>query len=159
MFRLSSSEFVRAFALIELLVVLTIIGILSIISFVSLSELSKANVLDVATGDIVSVLSEARSRTLSSEGDSVYGVHFETNSITLFKGDTFNAIDPNNVDIPLSSAVTISAITLTGGATEVVFGRISGDADVTGTITIALSTDATDTKTITIPSTGVVSVN
>jgi prepilin-type N-terminal cleavage/methylation domain-containing protein len=156
---MAGNKYMRAFALLELLIVLSVIGILSVISFVSLAGLSRANVLDVATGDIVSILSEARSRTLSSEGDSVYGVHFEAGSVTLFTGDTYSAIDPSNVDIPLSSAVTISAITLTGGATEVVFSRLSGDTAVTGTVTVALYSDATNTKIITIPSTGVASVN
>jgi prepilin-type N-terminal cleavage/methylation domain-containing protein len=147
------------FSILELLIVVAVLGFVSTLTIVSLSSLTRANVLDSAAGDIISALSEARSRTLTSEGDTVHGIHFSTNAITRFTGGTYSAVDPTNVVLSLPPSVTLSSTALTGGAVDVVFARLTGVASATGTVTIAKSSDATDTKIITITTAGISTTN
>jgi len=147
------------FTVLELLIVITIFSFVSGILFVSLKQLSRANVVDVAARDVVSILTDARNRTLASIGDEVYGVYFSVNTITFFSGDEYDAGDPGNIVINLSPAVSIDTVALSGGADSVIFSRLSGKASATGTITIVLTNDPADTKTITVTDTGMVSVS
>ena len=143
----------------ELIVVIAIIGILSVLVFSSLSETKNNQVLKSAVEDVVSLLNKARSQTLASLNLTTYGVHFESNKIVLFSGTTYNTDDASNEVVDVSSPATISNISLTDGATEFYFNRLSGVPSKTGNIKISISSNANLVKTITISSTGGVSVN
>ncbi|MEI8270282.1 MAG: hypothetical protein WCG45_02850, partial [bacterium] len=71
----------------------------------------------------------------------------------------YNSNNASNEIINIPSPARISSITLTGGATEVYFNRLTGTASKTGTVVVSITSDANLTKTITISSTGVVSIN
>lgn len=110
--------------------------------------------LGLAVDDSMSFLQEARAKTLSSESASVYGVHFETNKVVLFTGDTYNPLNPANENRNLSVPVEISNILLNGGAVDVVFKRLTGETDAHGTVTLRFSSDPTITRIILIEPTG-----
>lgn len=110
--------------------------------------------LNLAVDDAMGFLQKARARTLSSEDDSRYGVHFETNKFVLFAGDTYNASDPTNKARDLSSPVEINAIALQGGVVDIVFKRLTGETNEQGTVTIRLSTNPSVSRVIKIESTG-----
>ena len=108
--RLSSLQKIKGFTLIEILIV---IGILSVVfAFISTPILSfyrdviyRGNVENVLT-----MLDEARKSTLSSYYSSQYGVHVSSTTVTLFRGSTYSAVDPNNDVYDLSGIVEITDV-------------------------------------------------
>lgn len=146
------------FSLLELLVVLAIISIVAAIVTTAFSTYRSNNDLKFAAERGVSMLREARAKSLSSENDMQYGVHFETAQIVLFAGSTYNASDPNNVVYAFPSTIQIFPITLTGGAVDVIFKRLTGETSQDGTVTMSLTADTSRTKTINIERTGLANV-
>jgi prepilin-type N-terminal cleavage/methylation domain-containing protein len=148
----------RGFTLIELLTVIAIFGIVMSITLVAFVSYRHNQALELATHSILSALAEARSMTLSSINAKRYGIHIETNSITLFQGSEYSASDPSNVVNPLDSAAEISAF-LSGGGSDVVFERLTGNANTSGTILITSVSDPSKSAMITLYSTGVAEVD
>lgn len=141
----------------EILIVVAILSLLAVVVISGFISLRKQTALDSAGENIMSVLNEARSKTLASKDDSEYGVHFETDRIVLFKGDVFSAADPDNKEFVVLSSVEISNIDLNGGGSDLVFERLTGKTDNNGTTTLRLKSDFSKTKDIVISSTGIVS--
>jgi prepilin-type N-terminal cleavage/methylation domain-containing protein len=144
--------------LIEVIIVVAIIGIIVAVAVPQFSKIKRAQVLKNAGQDIFSTLNQARSQTLASLDLSSYGVHFQADKIVLFKGTVYSANDVNNKNINIISPATISAISLTGGATSLYFNRLSGTPSVSGTIITSVPNDNT-TKVITISSIGSINLN
>ena len=148
-------HYARGLTLIEILVVVVILAIISIFSINALMASGNTQALDKDVKGIIAVLDQARSNTLTSQGNSQYGVHFEADKVVLFKGTTYSSSDSNNRDAGLSGQTTLSSISLSGGAVNVVFARLTGKPNVTGTITVQSERQSTLTKTITIYATGI----
>ena len=144
----------KGFSIVEMLVVLAV-GV--IIATVVISVFSKApgrQALDKQTSVVLSLLEHARGLTLSAKNASVYGVHFETAKAILFTGPTYSANAASNVVEPVHSLLQISAISLAGGGSDVVFNRLAGDTAQYGTVTLSLIASSTQSKVITIFATG-----
>ena len=140
--------------LIELLASIFIIAILATIFMSAFSTFRENSQLSEAHSAIIGVLKDARSRTLSSQNKSNYGVHFEAAKAVLFKGNIYNSADASNEPYFLPSSVQISAINLTGGAADTVFTRLLGTTTASGTVTISSKRDVGSTSVITILGTG-----
>lgn len=140
----------------ETVVIITIIFIVTALTFNSFFNLNNEEALNVSVGQVRSVLEEARSLTLASKSDQQYGVHFDTNAIVRFAGSVYDSNDPDNVIRELHQRVQILSTTLTGGGDDVIFDRLSGDTSESGTITISLVSDTSDTRVITVSQTGIV---
>ena len=113
-------------------------------------------ILKSTASDVFSALDRARSQALASVNSSEYGVHFQSDKIIIFKGTAFSAMAADNENIDIASPATISNISLTGGAVDLYFNRLSGAPDKTGTVTISISSLS---KIITISATGAASMN
>ena len=151
----------KGISVIEILIVVSIISVISAIIIPSFSEFKNQQELKNTTEDILSLLNEARSDTVSSINSTTYGVHFEVNKVTLFTGSSFSIL-PSNKEIDFDNTVTIpiiGGINLSGGGNDVVFNRIIGDTINDGTIILQLTNDVTSQKTITINKLGVISKN
>jgi len=140
--------------LVEILAVVSIIGILLGVMLWPFSNFRDEKLLDGAAEDILTLLDEARTRTLSSDGASPYGVYFESGRITLFKGAVFNAAAPDNKEVSIHNRLTISGITLAGGVVSVVFKRLTGATDQSGAVTVSLATDNSRQRVITVSAAG-----
>ncbi|MEI7809930.1 MAG: prepilin-type N-terminal cleavage/methylation domain-containing protein [bacterium] len=149
----------KGFTIVEMLIVIVIIGILVAIVLPSFSAMRQNQALKNTVSDVVSSLDKARSQTLASLNSSEYGVHFQSNKIVIFKGTSYSANDANNTSINVTSPATLSSISLTGGASDIYFARLSGTPNVTGTIVVSVSSNQSLTKTITISATGIASLN
>jgi Tfp pilus assembly protein FimT len=149
----------RGFTLLEIVIVIAVIIILFLIIFSAFSGFNRNYALDTAAGQVASVLDEARSLTLASKGNTAYGVHFESSQVVLFKGTVYSTSDPNNSVHTLSSLVTISDITLSGGGSDAVFERLTGKLNKSGTVTISLASDPSMTRTITLQATGIIEIS
>lgn len=140
----------RGFSLIELILVIALLSIILGITTVTLFRpVAKANLATVST-DIFSILREAQNQAINTDtsGDpqsNDYGVHFDANSYTLFKGTTYTAGDASNFKIDTAANITISPTlpcpSPPGDCDNIVFQRVSGEVltydDVNNTICVS----------------------
>ena len=82
--------------------------------------------LNSAAEEGVSMLNDARSRTLSSKNAQQYGIHFASSSAVLFRGSAYSASDTNNEESIFPTGAEISCVALNGGGTDLVFDRLTG---------------------------------
>ena len=139
---------------IELILVAAILGILMAVVMPEFGRSRERATLDGAVGDILSTVSEARSKTLGSVNSSSYGVHFTPNEVIIFKGTSFSAGDPNNEEVSIVSPAAITNVTLGGvsaSSGNFYFQRISGSPSKSGTVTIS---SPAYSKIITLTATG-----
>ena len=149
-------------SILELLMALAILAIVVSFIILNLTKFRNEQALQNTTSDIISLVNEARTKTISSVNSTTYGVHFEASRAVLFAGSSFTEPNSNNKQVDINSAVSIpvsGGINLNGGGSDVIFTRISGDTTNYGTIIVRLVSDATRQKTITINKTGIVSSN
>lgn len=147
------------FTLLELLFVIVIAGIISTIIFLSLFKLNSSQALEKSADLVASVLNEAKALTLSSKGDTQYGVHFEPTQVVLFMGGAYSPSDGANVVSTLHSLTGIQNINLNGGGSDVIFKRLTGNTDQHGSVEVFLLASTTVSRTITISATGVVELD
>lgn len=146
----------RGFTLVEILAVVGILVILSAISIQVFNRYKERQSLDLNAQMISESLREARSQTLDSLEGSSYGVHLATSTITLFKGVTFDSLDPENKTRELVSPVIIVSSTVPGDV--VVFERLTGATLNSGSLFVGVSGKEVPVKEIIIEPTGIVYV-
>lgn len=145
----------KGFTLIEFLVAVAIIVIVAVLILVPLWRTREANALSISADQVMALIEDARGRTLSAKDDSHWGVHFQTDKAALFKGSTYVQGAADNREIELDERVQISSINLDGGGDDLVFKRLSGETDQDGAVTLSLKSDGSQTKVITIQSSGI----
>lgn len=145
----------KGFSVVEVLIALAILALLSTIVLSSFLNSRKAQSLSLDADAVAQLIRQARSQTISSRGSSQYGVRFASTTATLFTGSTYIPGTPTNSIFTVSAGNSISAISLSGGGSDIVFSRLSGEASRSGTITLS---SVGGSKTITVYATGVVEV-
>ena len=144
--------------LLEILGVVAIIALLLVIVVTPLSPYRDTQALNADALAVQSLLSEARSQTLSSLDGSEYGVHFESDRAVLFQGFTFSEPSAYNKEVNLHPRLSISTIDINGGGSNIIFARLTGEATSTyGTTTISLISDTTKKREIVTSQSGIVS--
>lgn len=143
--------------LIELVVVIGIIAIISVLVLGYLKNTREERALAVTGDAAISFLREARSKTLASEEDAQYGVHFESGKIVLFRGLSYTEGDPFNIVNNLSSEIVISEINL-GGTDNVIFSRLIGTASASGTVVISVNGNPLKNRVVNISGSGVFNI-
>ena len=144
----------KGLTLTELLVVVSILFLLGAIAFSVLSGFRRTSILNAAVEDGISLLYQARSRTLSSQSALQHGVHFESGRMVLFRGATYSSGESTNEIVLLPNGVEISTITLNGGGVDVIFLRLTGATNNFGSTTFRSKYDTSITKTINIQASG-----
>lgn len=142
-------------SLLEILISFSVLALVSAILLYAFGNFRAAQDLSEAHSNIIGAIKEARARTLSSNANSNYGVHFETAKAVLFKGNSYNALDPENNAYILPTSTEINIISLTGGAVETVFTRLNGTTTTSGTISVRSKRNGA-ANIITLEPTGVV---
>ena len=146
----------RGFTLIEIIVSVAVVAILASIATISFNGLREQQALVNGAEEVRTLLLRARARTLAAEDDSVFGLHITAPSVTLFRGATYNPLAVDNELHMLDSLVTISTYSFSGGGADVVFNKRTGATSTYGTITVALVSDPSKTRVVTITATGLV---
>lgn len=136
-----------------MLEVIIITGIVTVILAVSTGiyfSLKQRNFIDVEAQKIVSALRLAHNRTLASQALDSHGVHFDSasNTYTLFRGDVFDSMDPENEENQLAGQVEFSNIQLEGASINVVYNRLAGTTYSSGFVEIASIGDPSDIRII-----------
>jgi len=138
----------KGFTMIELLMSIALITLIAGIGIPVYQSFQVKNDLDVATNNWVQTLRRAQTLSEAMDGDSTWGAKIQSGSIILFKGSSYALRDTTydeNFDMP--SALTPS------GLSEVVFDKLTGFPQTTGTTTLTTTTN--ETRTITINSKGI----
>ena len=150
------SFYKKGINIIEFIIIFTILSAIFAIVLPELSKSRENQVVKSAVQEMLSSIDKARSQTLSSLNSSEYGVHFQSDKVIIFKGKVFSALDSNNENIEIVSPAFISTVSLTAGAGDLYFSRLSGVPSATGTVVVS---SPNLSKTITISATGVASPN
>ena len=142
----------RAFTLIEFLIVIGILAIVLVISVSAFSFLTKKSDLDSLRNNIVSTLQLAKNKTLASEKANQYGVYFDISTdpdqYIIFQGDNYASRNTSFDEINKFSKTTkIDTVNFNGTGSEVVFNRLNGATYNFGSIVLA-STRTNETRTI-----------
>lgn len=115
--------FQSAFTLVELIVSLAVLAVIFAISSITISTIlpstSQSTASDVLMADIKA------QQSLSMSNDSFYGVHFETDSYTLFTGAVYSVSAPSNFVVNLDPTVRFANVTFPQN--NLVFMPGSGD--------------------------------
>ncbi len=140
------------FTLIEILVLITIVIVLFSISILVLSSFRAETELNEVVERVVILLEDARTRTVSSQDDSRYGVYFDDqstpNALIFFKGSSYSLRDPSfDEDYFFPSDIRLETISLAEG-NEVVFQKITGETSSWGYVALASARDLEKTKTV-----------
>lgn len=146
------------FSLIEMIAVVAIGAVLVAAIVVSFASFRNNKIVDISADQILSVINEARVKTVSSEDYSRFGVRFEAGRIVFFKGDIFTEPNSSNVQTTLSPLVEISNISLNGGTANVVFQKLTGKTNNYGSLRIRLKSDNNKYKTISVKPAGIVNI-
>ena len=149
----------KGFTLIELLIVIIILVIAATIVSFNFSAHKTTQALNNGEDETVSLLNEARSRTLAAENNIQYGVHFSSSKAILFSGTTFIDGAAGNKEVDFDSTITMSSILLAGGGSDVVFQKMTGETSAYGTLILQKTATTLGQKTITITKPGLVSGN
>jgi len=145
----------KGFTLIELSVVVAIAGILLGLVLTSFSKLNQKEILDKEVLLAVSILNEARANTLAAKDNASYGVRLESSRIILFKSP-YNGSESTNRITLLDSRVALRDISLSGGGAEVVFNRLTGTSNQSGSFEIYLTSSTTQFKVIRVRQSGII---
>ena len=137
------------FSLIEMLLSVMIIGMITAVSVPLYNSFLARNDLDITSQQIAESFRRAQIYARGVQGDSAWSVEVQTSAVTLFKGTVFASRDTSyDETITLPGRVTAS------GLGEVRFAILTGLPNTTGTVT--LTSNASETKTVTINAEGMV---
>jgi prepilin-type N-terminal cleavage/methylation domain-containing protein len=138
----------QGFSMLEMLLSVGIISILAGLSLPIYLSFQTRNDLFITAESTADVLRRAQVYARGSKDDSQWGVEIQSSGVTLFKGTSFASRDTSyDETIAISSGVS--------GLTEVLFAKLTGAPSTTGNITF--TSNANETKTVTINAKGMVS--
>jgi len=131
----------NGFTLIEISIVMTITVILLTFTTISLVSFQQNAFVDTTVEQLISDIKYQQISAMSgaSDGESTaqpFGIHFDTNSYTLFHGNPYDESESTNFTLSLESAMSFADITFPQD--EIIFekgsGQVSGFVDGQNTI-------------------------
>jgi|SRR3989344_7591645 len=142
------------FTLIEIILVSSIFVLLAVGLLVNFSSSRTQLALDTGAEEVVTVLATARSRTVASQNEELWGVHFASDSFTLFKGPLY-ASDPSSYEErKIARGTTIALVSLSGGGQDVLFDRLTGTTATVGSLHLEALNNPNRTRTIYVEASG-----
>ncbi len=144
----------RGFTLVEILVAVAILVIITTFSVTAFRNIYLRSAERIAGAEIADALREARTNSIGSKGNAIYGVHISTSTVTRFVGSTYVAGNASNTVYSFDGGALATGTLVTSG-TSITFSRLTGTPSATGTIYV-VDMDGTSTTTITIESTGLI---
>jgi prepilin-type N-terminal cleavage/methylation domain-containing protein len=146
--KLSITPFLAGFTLLEVSLAVSLIAILSVIILPVSLSLYGRNALHVDLEQVSETLRRAQLLAVASNGDSRWGIFLSTGMLTLFQGESYaSRVSANDETVALVSRLSPSSMT------EIVFSKIIGEPNGTGSI--ILMNDYNETRTLTINAKGV----
>lgn len=147
----------EGFTLMEVLVVLAIVSVLVVIAVSNFRSSKDKKELDSLVNSIVFDLEQAKANAMSGKNGQNQGIKFNASSYVTFGGSAYIASNQSNVTVPVTAGYQL-ANTIPGTDDAIVFSRITGNTNVTATVTVSRISDATKKKDIVIGNLGDVTV-
>ncbi len=122
------------FTLTEILVSVSLIAIAGVILVPLYQSFEQKNQLDLVTLSLAQNFRRSQILAQSVSGDSSWGVKIGTTTATIFKGSSFITRDPS-FDETYEFSPTITAT----GTSEIIFSKLYGLPQPTGTLTLTNS--------------------
>lgn len=145
----------HGFTLIEIMLVIAIIMIIFGIVLQSGKSLNTTVELENASRNVDLKIRTAKARSIGALDDKNYGVHLESSKAVIFDatGAYADGAAGNEVFV-LPNSIEISSITLSGGGSDIIFQRLTGNISTDGNFVLRVKADTTKTKTIFVNSYG-----
>ncbi|MDP4011265.1 MAG: type II secretion system protein [Candidatus Roizmanbacteria bacterium] len=133
----------NGFTLIEISLVMAISVILMTLTTISLISYQQNTYVQTSIEQLMSDIKYQQISAMNgaTEGEisaQRFGIHFDTNSYTLFHGDTYNALEPTNFTVSLDHNLSFASVEF--AQNELLFERGSGEilnfVDGENTITV-----------------------
>ncbi len=140
----------EGFTLIELLLSISVIMLIAGLSAPVYQSFQVRNDLDIATVATAQSLRRAQMLSQAVDGDTTWGVKAQTGSVVLFKGANYAARDTSYDEI-----FDVQESIAPSGVSEIVFTKFAGLPQTAGTI--IYTSNANETRTITINAEGMIS--
>jgi|GEM_PF-250646 len=150
---LKNRRLLTGFTLLEIVISIAILILIASAASVSFSNSRNVRELTTASQNVLSILRTTQSKTLAGEENSQWGVHIEQTQVILFRGATYAGAGFTEA-YPLPSTIEIANVALLGSGSDVIFKRIEGTTDETGTFELRVKSDTTKTFSVTVESSG-----
>lgn len=138
----------RGVTLLELLLVVTIMTTLSVMTASFYARFFNQNAVDNTVDQLVGQMRKAQFYAMMGKQNSNWGIHYASNSITLYKGSTFGADPTFNETFSVNSSINLD------GFTDINFTHATGVPAGAQAITITGPNNVS--KSITVNAQGVV---
>lgn len=126
----------RAFTLLEILIVVGIIAILISFTLPLGLDFYKSQQLEANSQGIVQTLRRTQLKAMTQEADSEFGVYLTDENYILFKGNSYLARDPQYDQVfEMPRVINVS------GLNEIVFSKLEGKPNVIGNIILSNNGD------------------
>jgi len=137
------------FSLVEVLVVISIISVILGIAVFSFRSFQVKSDIDISQANIVHQLRRAITLARASEGDSDWGVYIQSESATIFKGNSYTGRDSSFDEVQELKKKVVPQQNY-----EIIFTKFSSEPQYVGNIVL---NSQDNTKTININIKGVIS--
>ena len=144
---------IRGFTLLEVMIGIGIIIIIVTAALVALKNSRDAQNLATTRQNIISTLRLAQARSIAGTDDDTWGVHLAQSSYTLFRGANFAAATFTQV-APLPPRIEIALIALAGGGQDIIFNRVDGATNQSGTFSVRLVSSPSGAFSVTADASG-----
>ena len=139
----------KGFTLIELLLVIAVVFIISFLSVPFYARFFTQNAVANTVDQLVGEIRKAQIYAVSGKQNGSWGVHFGSNQIVLFQGNSYASRNT-----AFDESFSVNSNVIVSGLSDVIFSRMTGTPSATPTITISGNGN---TKTVSINGQGVVS--
>lgn len=130
----------NGFTLLEILLVIGVVVILAGISMPIYQSFQVKADLGASAQSLVQNLRQAWIFSKAMKNDSSWGIYLETGKIVLFKGSSYASRDSSfDEETVISDSISLS------GMNEIVFSKLSGLPQTTGSMTLTSSDNSTST--------------
>lgn len=140
---MNQRRFEYGFTLVELIIIMALFSMVAAFSFPYFRSQTVQYQLEASSDELYGMLRQAQSRAMSGYNASSWGIHWDTDTYTLFSGDDYDTRDTiHDQVIPLAPSITIHTTVSVSGALypeDVVFHELTGTTDADGIITIVSS--------------------
>lgn len=141
------------FTLLEIVLSVGILIFIGTFSFVSFRNSRSSEDLLTAGHNVLTVIRDAQSKTLAGQDNASWGVHVQTGQAVLFRGISY-ASATSTAPYALPPSITIDHISFLGGGSDIVFKRLLGATDQSGTFDLLIRGSSQPLFSITIDPSG-----
>ena len=126
----------KGFSLLEIIIVMAVIGLLSAIVIPSFNGTKTSKVLKVTSTNIDAILEQVKGNALAGKDGLNQGIYFTSTGYTPFEGTSYASSNSKGATQTIDGALSI---TTTAPSSNVIFSRISGNANAVSTTTISIT--------------------